>query len=191
MPKAKKKPRTSLPKGKQVQREDQQPERFAYIINDAAFGTFMVRDTFAWWKEQAKVQKLIDAYKIDANDSEACFYAGIKLHQLEYFIEQHPEFSEIRQICQGYLMLAAKQKLAREVETNPAAAMAYIKYKQDREKRNEDARRRKEEDEKKLLPPPTTNAIVYADFSEEGMSAEDVRAAITGEDNTEDHADSE
>lgn len=113
------------PKGKHSARKGEErmtgkKEPYAYTIKDKTFGELKVLNSAnAWWLEQTKVQHLIDAYKIDANDEEACSYAGISLRQLKYFNELHPDFCTIKQACYQVLGLTAKQALARKVTENP------------------------------------------------------------------------
>lgn len=102
------------------ERQTGKPEPYAYTIKDKAFGEFTALNTAnAWWIDQQKVQHLIDAYKIDANDDEACSYAGITLGQLRYFKELHPDFLQVKHACHQILGLKAKQALAKKVENEP------------------------------------------------------------------------
>lgn len=160
------KARTSAPKKAPRERKTQELAEYAYTITDANFPDFNVKNSAnGWWLEKEKVAKLIDAYKIDANDKQACFYAGISYKQLEYFIELHPEFCEIREVCKESLMLTIQQQIANEAAKNPAAAMAYKKHKDELAARRESDRMKREA----ALPqqgdqPP--NEITFVDFSE-------------------------
>lgn len=95
---------------------------YAYTIKDVAFGEFKVLNTAnAWWIDRAKVQRLIDAYKIDANNEEACAYSGITITQLKYFQTLHQEFYTIKDACRQLLGLQAKQALATKVKSGVSA----------------------------------------------------------------------
>lgn len=125
--------RYSLPKDP-AQRQTGKKDPIAYVIKDKAFGEFAVFNTAnGWWSPensgQGKVERLIDAYKIDANDDEACFYAGITIEQLRYFKELHKDFYRVKHACGQNLGLVAKQKFAKEVEASGAVALEYLKMK--------------------------------------------------------------
>lgn len=182
-------PGTSAKKGAatEVVREK---DLYQYIITDAAFGELKVKKTHcAWWKERGKVERLIDAYKIDCTDIRACFFAGITEHQLDYFFDTHPEFRQYRKVLKAGLGYQAQNKLAAEVKRNAAAAAAYLNMKQRNAERAREMKLAREADKQKVLP-ANANAIVYADFTKEGASAEEIRVQIEGP-KKEDHADSE
>lgn len=112
--------RYSAPRGDPTKRQTGKKEPYAYTIKDKAFGEFNVLNTAnGWWAERGKVERLIDAYKIDANDDEACFYAGILRTNLQYFQEQHPEFLYIKHACRQNLGMKAKIALANKIEKEP------------------------------------------------------------------------
>lgn len=107
-------------------------EHLAYQFKEPQVGELDVLATFnGWWggdSGKVKLQKLIDAYKIDANDDEACFYAGISAEQLKYFQELHPGFYTIKHRCKQNLGLLAKKKFAVQVESGEAA-LTYLRLK--------------------------------------------------------------
>ena len=103
-----------------LNRQTGKAEPYAYIITDRAFPDFKVLNTAnGWWLDKGKVENLLNAYKIDANDDEACSYAGISIDQLKYFKGLHPEFSAIKQACGQILGIKAKKALAAKIEENP------------------------------------------------------------------------
>lgn len=117
-------PKTEQPKDTREKAPEERvtgkEDPYAYTIVDKTFGEFKVLNSAkAWWLDKGKVQHLIDAYKIDANDDEACSYAGISLDQLRYFKETHPDFSLVKHACHQILGLKAKQALAKKVENEP------------------------------------------------------------------------
>lgn len=174
------KPRKSLPKG--VQRAtDNEPQIYAYEINDPNYGEtlYIKKSIYGWWNDREKVEKLIDAYKIDCTDIRACFYAGITRKQLEYFIEIHPEFIDFRAQIRENLSLVAQQVFAGEIKKNPAAAAAYLKNKEENERRREEYAKKKAQEEEG----EPANAVVFVDF------ADPQNALPAGKQN--DHADAE
>jgi hypothetical protein len=121
--------RYSLPKDK-TKRRTGKDETYAYIIKDKCFGEFKVLNSMnAWWLDSVKLQQLIDAFKIDANDDEACFYSGVSLDQLRYFRELHPDFYRIKHMCGQNLGLIAKRNFAKGVEGDKAMSLEYLKMK--------------------------------------------------------------
>jgi len=109
--------------GKKIDLGDRQTGKeseFAYVIKDKAFPDFYVLNTAnGWWSDMGKVQRLIDAYKIDANDDEACVYAGISIEQLRYFKDLHNDFSQVKRACYQIQGIKAKKALAEKVQFNP------------------------------------------------------------------------
>ena len=111
-------------------------QSLAYTFKDPQVGELEVLATEnGWWGGESgsvKLQKLIDAWKIDANDDEACFYAGISPDQFRYFRELHPGLSRIKHMCIQNLGLIAKKKFAKQVE-NGEAALPYLRLKRKNE----------------------------------------------------------
>ena len=134
---------------------------YAYTIKDAAFGSFKVLNTSnAWWKDRLKVDKLIDAYKFECTDKEACYYAGISLAQLEYFLKLHPEFYGIKDACNQALGLFARQHFAKRVKAgDDVAVMTYLKKKHKAEFAGQ-------MDVTSGGKPMGSNTIVFVDFGE-------------------------
>jgi len=163
------------PKGKHslpMDREGRQTGKetlYAYTITDKAFRELKVLNSAnAWWIDRAKVEALITAYKIDANNDEACFYAGITLDQLKYFRELHPEFSAIKHACRQHLGITAKAKFAKDVENNiDGAALTYLKMK--RKDEGYTTRTDVTSGGEKIVQP---NAIAFVDFAIEEKQEE-------------------
>lgn len=117
-----------------TQRQTGKEEPYAYTITDKIFGELRVLNSAnAWWIDQGKVRELIQAYKIDATDEEACSYAGISLDQLKYFKELHPDFSNIKQACKQLPTLSARDTLVKSIKTDPEMALKYLERKRKRE----------------------------------------------------------
>lgn len=101
------------------ERQTGKEEVYAYTLREPAFGELQILNSAnAWWLDRLKVQKLIDAYKIDATDEQAMFYAGISKGQFEYFKKLHPDFSGVKEACGQHLGLLAKMAIAKEIEHN-------------------------------------------------------------------------
>lgn len=144
----------SLPKTQSLKKTGVQ--MYAYSITDNGFDELFVKNSAnAWWMDKGKVQKLIDAYKIDCIDEEAVVHAGISMNKLRYFREQHPEFSLVKQACLNALGIKARTRLALEIEKNANAAYLYLEKK--------DARQEKKAEDNKEVKP---NAVVFVDFGE-------------------------
>lgn len=104
-------------KKKAVAIKERQDLSIAYTITDPAFGEFAVRASAnAWWMESAKVHLLIAAFKFRATQIQARVYAGITEDQLRYFIEQHPQFSQVIDACKQVPGLMAKKTLMEGLE---------------------------------------------------------------------------
>lgn len=96
---------------------------YAYTIKDAAFGEFHIKNSAnAWWLDRIKVEKLLDAYKFECTDIQARVYAGISLGQFNYFKDQHPEFSDVKQHLLQVLSLKARATFGKWVENGDREA---------------------------------------------------------------------
>jgi hypothetical protein len=103
-----------------------------YILEDQSFpdGKFEIRKTEkAWWKNRDKVQKLIDAFKMDSSVIEARAWAGISLGQWDYFNEIHPAFSEIKEQLSQLPCLSARTTVVASLKSNPMMALEYLRHK--------------------------------------------------------------
>lgn len=125
------KPTQEESKGRMTGKE----EEYAYTIKDKAFGELPVLNSAnAWWLDKGKVVALIEAYKIDATNEQACFNAGISIDQLRYFNEMHPDFSRIKQACKQNLGFIAKQNLAKEIKKNTNGRSAWYLERTEKDK---------------------------------------------------------
>lgn len=123
-------------------------ENTAYIIKDNNLPDFEVRKSAnAWWMDKGKVERLIEAYKKQSTDGEACFYAGITIAQLKYFRKTHADFSTIKDACGEALFLEARETIAREIPRNPEFALKFM----ERKKREEFGLRREVINNKPLI----------------------------------------
>lgn len=90
---------------------------FAYEITDKVFGDFKVKNaTNAWWLNSGKLEMLINAFKYRATHVQACIAAGITEHQFRYFMEHHPDFPNIIELCRQVPGLKAKQTMVKALD---------------------------------------------------------------------------
>lgn len=137
-------------------------EIYSYALTVQGFGKFHVLSSAnAWWMDSRKVEKLIDAWKLECTDEQALFYADISSGQYQYFRELHPDLSLVKQACRQNLGLYARQHFAKRVIAgDDDAVMTYLKKTHKAEFAGQlDVTSGGE----KLN---TTNAIVFVDFSE-------------------------
>jgi hypothetical protein len=105
-----------------------------YTIKDKHFGDLEVKNTLnAWWSSREKVELFISAFKFDATVEEACLYAGITIHQYQYFCEIHPTFSDIKDAIKQLPVLSAKKTVAEKIRENYNNAMDYLSRKRKEE----------------------------------------------------------
>ncbi|MBU2025404.1 MAG: hypothetical protein ABIC19_00695 [Patescibacteria group bacterium] len=110
-------------------KKEKLPGKYAYVIKDKNFGELrLINSANAWWLEREKVLRLIDAFKIDSTDDEACFYAGISIDQYKYFKKKHPEFSTIKTACKELPKFKARKTLFNDLH-DPRTAMWYLERK--------------------------------------------------------------
>ena|SRR3989344_7502300 len=90
------------PRPRPMLRKDRNPaglesNEIAYTIDRDHVSNFNVKKSAnAWWLDQVKVSKLIDAFENGCTIEEACIHAKITINQYRYFTEVHPEFSQIK-----------------------------------------------------------------------------------------------
>lgn len=127
---------TPAPKSDPVKLAYDYMNEVAYIIKDKHFpgGEFKVWKTAnGWWASQAKVEDLIQAFKIDCTIEEACSYAGISFDQFRYFLERHSDFSPIIEVCRNLPIVSARDKVVKAISTDPEMAMKYLERKRKQE----------------------------------------------------------
>lgn len=105
-----------------------------YTIKDPNFPDFEVLFTDnAWWASQAKVGKLIDAFKLDCSINEACVYAGITSDQWLYFVEKHPDFYRVKELISELPTLRARQEVVIGLANDKEFALKYLERKRKNE----------------------------------------------------------
>jgi hypothetical protein len=144
----------SLPKN--APRPTGEVELYAGELKDKQVGNLKLKYTDnAWWADIRKVEKLVDALKIQCTIEEAIVYAGISRHQYYYFLEHHPDFSYIKEACEKILVLKARQNVASKIEADANASYAFLQD-YERKKALRDAENR----------PVKPNAVQFVDFGE-------------------------
>ncbi len=70
----------------------------AYIIPSLPFGIKLAvkKSANAWWMDQSKVHELFAGFSIGLKIEEACSHIGITVRQYKYFVQLHPQVTEIR-----------------------------------------------------------------------------------------------
>ena len=72
----------------------------AYEIKDRNFATLRIRKTDSgWWKSSETLRTFITCFKNGWDLKTAWNYIGISKDQYYYFIQLHPEFSEVIEAC--------------------------------------------------------------------------------------------
>ena len=111
-------------------RELKKKDLYAYTITDKVFGELKVLNSAnAWWLTQGKVEALINAYKYGCRHQEAMISAGISENQLRYFMEQHPDFSQVIDACKEIPNLKARQTVVTQIATDGNLAFKYLERK--------------------------------------------------------------
>lgn len=104
-----------------------EPE-IAYTVRDTLFQPFRVKKvSHAWWLDSRKVDRLIEAFKSGLELKECYIHAGITRGQYEYFKEQHPEFSGVKEACESAMIFVAIDSVNNGLRTDPKLAMQYLK----------------------------------------------------------------
>ena len=89
------------------------PAYYAYQIEDPRLPEPVpILNTKGWWGNKNKVEKLIDAFRIDCTKKEACYYTGISIGQFQGFIDKHPHFLAVIDHCREELGFYARQNVA-------------------------------------------------------------------------------
>lgn len=68
-----------------------------------------------WWGNKNKVLAIINAYKSDFTNSEACVEAGITFQQLTYFCKIHPHFLAVKTRLKKAVVIIAKRGIVHDV----------------------------------------------------------------------------
>lgn len=149
------------------QQSENNERRVLYIIEaedngekrQVSFPPFEVLFTHnGWWIDRSKVMRLIEAYRAELNDVEACGYAGISVNGLQYFQKLHPEFSNIKEVCRSEIGIAAKFAIKTNVNKK---AEWYLNN-----RRNSEYSTRQEQTGAGGAPlHPSKNEIVFRDMS--------------------------
>ena len=123
------KPKNPKPKKRQTGKK----EKYAYTITDTYFDDFHVLNSAnAWWLDRGKVERLIEAFKWGCSILEARVNAGISKDQWDYFNKNHPEFSDVKRLCQEVPILRAKKRIYKDkdgMDANYDRALDFLERK--------------------------------------------------------------
>lgn len=94
------------------------PAYYAYQIEDPHLPDVIpiLNTDGGWWCNKNKVEKLIDAFRMDCTKKEACYFAGISVHQLQNFIDKHPHFKDVIDHCKEELGYHARRNVAFDIK---------------------------------------------------------------------------
>jgi hypothetical protein len=73
--------------------------------------------------------KLQEAFAYDCSVEEACFYADINPDTYYSYVKKHPDFSERVKALKQRPILAARQKVIKDIEDNVDTAKWYLERK--------------------------------------------------------------
>jgi hypothetical protein len=139
------------------------PAYYAYQIEQKDLpAPIKIRNGQAWWMNKTKVEKLVDAYRLDCTNREACFYAGITPHQLNHFLNKHPDFKDIISHCKEELGYYARKNVAKSIKIDRSVGRSW-EYLSKKHKKEFSEQHDLTSDGKPLQP--GTNAVVFMDFS--------------------------
>lgn len=100
-----------------------------YTINDPVYGKLDVYKTNnAWWLERWRLEKFLDAKKLDLNNTEAAAYSSITLMKCNYFLQRHPHFVEYIKGLSFHPRIKAKISIVKALD-DPDIAFRYLEKK--------------------------------------------------------------
>lgn len=103
----------------------------AYVIESPYFPPLGIKKSAnAWWLDPGKVHYLLDAFRYDATVIEACVEAGISEDQYYYFIDNHPDFSRVKEALQSLPNITAKKTLLKAIGSDPKFALKWLRNRQ-------------------------------------------------------------
>lgn len=106
----------------------------AYTLRKTGFPILAIKNSAnAWWLDQNKMVRLIQAFRLDCTIPEACFFAGITLRQYKYFATQHPVINEIRECCEAALILMVRKSVVEKAADSYWTAIDYLARKRPHE----------------------------------------------------------
>ncbi|MDQ3075937.1 MAG: hypothetical protein M3Q34_02315 [bacterium] len=87
----------------------------------------------AWWKDQSKVQRLMALLYVGLTVEKACKNIGISRRKYKYFVQIHPEVTEIHKIYKSGFLTTAERTVKDRVEKDPKFALKYLRKKKPEE----------------------------------------------------------
>ena len=83
----------------------------------------------SWRMTPETIEKLRQAFAIDATIAEACFYADINPDTYYRWKKREPQLSEKLELLRNTPILAARQTIATGIKSDPALALKYLERK--------------------------------------------------------------
>ena len=118
-------------------------------------------------QSEAVLEKLRQAFAIDATVEEACFYADINPATYYIWKKAKPEQFEKIERLRNTPILAARQTLATHVKTSPELALKYL----ERKRKSEFALKTETDLHIKELPKPILNGMSQVDVPSDDSNA--------------------
>jgi hypothetical protein len=101
-----------------------------YTIDDPIYGEFVIQyKDNPWWADKEKVVKLIQGYKMDCKPGELRILVGISNDQLDYFLKEHVELSEVLSNFRNTPVLKARATVVKAISTDVNTAFKYLERK--------------------------------------------------------------
>jgi hypothetical protein len=80
----------------------------------------------AWWGKLGKLQEFCQALRIGCEILEACVYTGITYEQWRYFKDEHPEFSQLKDMLQEWPIMRLRHTAVNGGLTDPKVAVEML-----------------------------------------------------------------
>lgn len=88
--------------------------------------TVDIKKTGGWWSKLGKLSDFCGALKMGCEILEACAYAGISYEQWRYFKNEHPEFSQLKDVLQEWATMRVRYTALNGAIADPRAAMEWL-----------------------------------------------------------------
>lgn len=98
----------------------------AYYVKFKEVKIGIIKSANAWWAKPIKVQEFCQALRIGCEIKEACVYAGITYAQWEYFVKQHKEFYELKDILQEWPIMRIRHTVVNGALNDPKLGLEYL-----------------------------------------------------------------
>lgn len=123
----------------------------------------------------ANIQKLEEAFLLGCSDLEACLYANISKTALYRYQEEHPEFTERKELLKETPVFKARKSVVDSVSSDPDLALKFL------ERKKKDEFSTKSESATMLNGTLSIKALLdEIDGTSAGLPSEDERSKIKG-----------